>query len=227
MEEPGRDYLLSNAKYLEQFHEEHLNESYVASFSENRDDLNQWRAYCPPGQGVCIGFKSSILIKAINAVSRKDSSYKWSPSRPRLAKVLYVDETYGANFDAAIMRILDGVPWPSEHRDYSTIPNLMINDSVVYKHPAFKEECEWRAVLGVPKLTGRHKAKFRVGKSHLVPYVGINLSQADTAFVSEVIVGPSPNIGLSVSSIKRLMSQNRRSFGNAEVEASSIPYRHW
>jgi hypothetical protein len=37
-----------------------LNE-FVASFSENGDDLTQWRAYCPAGNGFSIGFSSAAL----------------------------------------------------------------------------------------------------------------------------------------------------------------------
>ena len=37
-----------------------LNE-FVASFSENGDDLSQWRAYCPGGFGYSIGFASAAL----------------------------------------------------------------------------------------------------------------------------------------------------------------------
>src|SRR5260370_39575433 len=39
--------------------------SYVASFSAKRDDLSQCRGYCPPGPGVCIGFKTSAITSAI------------------------------------------------------------------------------------------------------------------------------------------------------------------
>lgn len=37
-----------------------LNE-FVASFSEKRDDLSQWRSYCPDGVGFNIGFSSRSL----------------------------------------------------------------------------------------------------------------------------------------------------------------------
>jgi hypothetical protein len=34
---------------------------FVASFTEKPDDLSQWRAYCPPGLGVSIGFSAKCL----------------------------------------------------------------------------------------------------------------------------------------------------------------------
>src|ERR1700744_3597479 len=34
---------------------------FVASFTEKPDDLSQWRAYCPPGVGVSIGFSAKCL----------------------------------------------------------------------------------------------------------------------------------------------------------------------
>jgi hypothetical protein len=34
---------------------------FVASFTEKPDDLSQWRAYCPPGLGVSVGFSTRCL----------------------------------------------------------------------------------------------------------------------------------------------------------------------
>lgn len=36
----------------------------LVSFSEKRDLLSQWRAYCPPGEGVSVGIRSAELARA-------------------------------------------------------------------------------------------------------------------------------------------------------------------
>jgi hypothetical protein len=38
-------------------------EVYVSSFTENADQLSQWRAYCPPTGGYAVGFCSKSLIQ--------------------------------------------------------------------------------------------------------------------------------------------------------------------
>src|SRR5208283_3039787 len=38
-------------------------EVYVSSFTENADQLGQWRAYCPPTGGYAVGFRSKILAQ--------------------------------------------------------------------------------------------------------------------------------------------------------------------
>jgi hypothetical protein len=38
---------------------------FVASFTERADDLSRWRAYCPPGLGVSIGFSTKCLNEQV------------------------------------------------------------------------------------------------------------------------------------------------------------------
>src|SRR5438270_3461004 len=46
-------------KILELIDKRRSGNEFVASFSENGDDLSQWRAYCPSGAGFGIGFDSA------------------------------------------------------------------------------------------------------------------------------------------------------------------------
>jgi len=49
------------AELIDHIESRPLQSLFVASFSEKGDLLSQWRAYCPPGLGVSIGFNSSCL----------------------------------------------------------------------------------------------------------------------------------------------------------------------
>ena len=42
---------------------------FVASFTERADDLSQWRAYCPPRRGVCIGFDTKCLAEQTASIA--------------------------------------------------------------------------------------------------------------------------------------------------------------
>jgi hypothetical protein len=50
------------------------------------------------------------------------------------------------------------------------------------------------------------------------------LRSCDENFISEVIVGPSPNIDLSVEAVQQMMDGKMK---NVVVRPSEIPYRHW
>jgi len=39
---------------------------FICSFSQKGDQLSQWRAYCPSGNGISIGFNSIVLTKLAN-----------------------------------------------------------------------------------------------------------------------------------------------------------------
>lgn len=52
-----RDRLLHSTQYM-------VGPVYVASFSDDGDDLNQWRAYSFGGTGFCVGFDRVALCKA-------------------------------------------------------------------------------------------------------------------------------------------------------------------
>lgn len=49
------------SKIIELATNKHLGNQFVASFSENGDDLSQWRSYCPGGAGFSIGFATDAL----------------------------------------------------------------------------------------------------------------------------------------------------------------------
>ena len=44
---------------------------YVASFSAQKDDLSQWRAYCPSGGGHALAFETAALLSAAEGAGYK------------------------------------------------------------------------------------------------------------------------------------------------------------
>jgi hypothetical protein len=73
--------------------------------------------------------------------------------------------------------------------------------------------------------------RFRAGKSTVIPYVEVELGRgtdrklSDEYMIRKVLVGPTPNPGLSVEALQSLFLSK----GHPEVlvEKSAIPYRHW
>lgn len=205
---------------------------FVASFSENGDDLSQWRAYCPGGAGVSIGFDT----KALNThwVANPNGGEPTFVGGS-LKKVRYLGSEelkFWDEFDTllslspSIDRGFDGRPISKEQFLVAWLSGI----SSSFKHPAFSAENEWRLVLTKP-----HKPmpfqRFRPGKSSIIPYVeavlnrGPNFDLLADYTIRQVIIGPTPSSELSKEAIESVFL----SLGHPEVqvEVSMIPYRHW
>jgi hypothetical protein len=193
---------------------------FAVCFSAKRDDLNQWRGYCPPGQGVCIGFSSAALRASI----QMDKDTIMDRATSLLGPISYLGED-GGNFDNIIEKACEP---PTQELTSSPVFVGLITAGTAqfYKHAAFREEQEWRISVGQTPRTGKVEGvRFRMGKSTLVPYVELDIRSQQPAFISEIVVGPSPNISLSVEAVRTLLYQHN--LNDVLVDKSSVPYRHW
>jgi hypothetical protein len=197
--------------------------SYVASFSAKRDDLSQWRGYCPPGLGVSIGFRSSAITAAITPESEDHSALV--PGR--LGRVIYMQSDEGESFDRWIEAACEEPDNQEAFTRPGTFKVTIDMAAAFYKDVSFKDEYEWRAIMGRSSANGEPaKISFRMGKSTLVPYQEIKLGRLPREFISEIVVGPSPNLSLSAKAVRQLLHVID---GRSEVEVtkSEVPFRHW
>lgn len=134
---------------------------FVCSFSESADQLSQWRGYCPDGNGYSIGFdfNSGLLdrvhemgyrlekcIYAKDALEKdqlKDNVYRENEVTLLLKRFLKKFRSrphQEDNFDAQMQNLLDAFD-----EDFLQL-------AVKVKHPAFKEEEEWRLFFTFEKM---------------------------------------------------------------------------
>lgn len=191
---------------------------FAASLSEDGDLLSQWRGYCPPGLGCSIGFDYDTLRLAIERQEFRLVKCVYDPSIHQEV----IDEliAYGGQFvrppfgdDAVAQLACDRFI-----EKFSLI-------GPVLKHPSFSEEREWRLVRlsGASDNTG---AKFRVGRSTLIPYYAFALTaESKHVILSRVCVGPTAQMDLSTGAIRRLLAAHKVSCG--EITATSVTYRAW
>ena len=211
---------------------------YIASFSSIGDDLTQWRAYCPSGSGVSIGFDSRALdVKYISSASKDD----FIEVNAILEKVRYMNAGWTKGFfrnldrmrenseqAAAPLRRLMGVSKRQAH--VMLLSTWLATAAPLYKDASFASEHEWRIVLTDHPPAQPHML-FRPGKSTLIPYVeavlnrGIAGKSLAPYIMRRVVVGPTPNMSIALAAIRSLFD----SIGHPEVkvEPSQIPFRHW
>lgn len=191
---------------------------FVFSFSQRKDDLSQWRGYCPEIGGFCIEFDTVKLLSVLNIVDQRTDRHSpcyffkcsYEPDENKvLVKSFFddvVNEIESKNEDPLIGSV-------------GTLLNLYYSASYV-KDDSFKNEEEYRLAK-----QSMNNIKYREGKSMLIPYIELDVSDKDGNLpISKIIVGPTPHPELSKMSVHGLLKSYKYSI---EVESSKIPYSPW
>lgn len=211
--------------------------TYVVSLSSEPDKLSQWRAYCAGG-GYALGFR----IEALRAIEKHHGF--------RLVQCSYDQTQHVAEATAIagrVMSAIDQLPsnilpeiapggahapraiqsWLFPIRQRMT--EELLQRAAVWKHPAFVEEAEWRLVS---EQQLERVVQFRAGRSAIIPYVEIPLSEMEeteisnmTTVLNQIHVGPCPEPELAVGSAQHMLEAHKMSC--PQFTLSSIPYRHW
>jgi hypothetical protein len=188
---------------------------YVASFSSKKDDLTQWRGYCPPGLGVCIGFRTD----ALKVAAREELG--------KIGQVIYINKEQGGTFDD----LLDSVANPKSNQPMKLPRNAQaaldaVNAAPFYKSEAFSSECEWRVKIGgAVDLRKNQRIEFRVGASTLVPYKTLSFRKHSKQFIAEIIIGPSPNLPISVDAMNQFLKS--KDISGIDITGSTVSFRSW
>lgn len=181
---------------------------FVTSFSEHRDQLSQWRGYSREGGGFSIGFDFTTLRGKIQksgypSVLLSECSYDEEELKQKVQG--FVSFLKERNFDDQILEALR--------------PAFPIM-SPLYKSKAFREEAEWRIVA----IGSVGEVKFRTGKTSLIPYCEIDLTDDDgKLIIDSVTIGPTPYEKESIRSLEMLFEKNGMSID--KIRLSEIPYR--
>lgn len=197
---------------------------YVISFSQEGDQLSQWRGYCPNGNGFSLGFETSYLVNIMKKHSLRfvGCIYKKEEQVKILKEI--IDKSIN-DFRSFLDKLENSKPEDTSKTIMGMIaPTIM---ELLYimprmKHESFYEEKEWRFV-GINK--GSKHIHFREGKSMIIPYIKIPLVENQEPIkIDRIIVGPTPHHQLSQKSIQLLMDREKI---KCKVESSKIPYRTW
>lgn len=200
----------------------------VASFSEQGDDLGQWRSYGSGSNGYAIGFIGDRLGEQTARQPPTRRGGVWN------AAVEY-DPSRQAQIADAIVDVIASACTTAVHEGRSideagelgsgVFLSLVLTIGPMLKHSAFSAEREWRLVSpGIPH--GHGHLGFRAG-TLLTPYCRFKLTQeGDDLALAEIVVGPGPHQQLNRTAVDAL----RFEYGvamPAEPRLSRVPYRDW
>ncbi|EMJ85531.1 DUF2971 domain-containing protein [Leptospira meyeri] len=172
-----------------------LGNFYIACFSENGDDIAQWKGYSNFGEGYSIGFETATLLK------NKTDKYIF-------AKVIYDKKKQSLIIKSVIKQILE-VFNNEEHQE--KIANIIENGasllfltSAFFKNPKFSDEKEWRLIFTTHYFDSKQilckSGRFGIHSYH--PY------KFDITSIKEVIVGPKYDFYLNSNSLNLLFKHS-------------------
>ncbi|TLX13112.1 MULTISPECIES: DUF2971 domain-containing protein [Rhizobium] len=180
---------------------------YSCSFTENADQLSQWRGY-NQGQGVALCFDFHHLASA---------GRQWEFGLARCVYDLDEKREIALKFIDEIVR--DGPP----NLDKMT---EALRLAALFKDPSFHEESEWRMISTVVDIVS-DRVKFHAARSLMVPHfeVGllINDEQPGDIGLREVVVGPGAPFDLTLTSFHMMTQKNN--LPTLSYKESIIPYR--
>lgn len=191
---------------------------FVCSFSENGDDLYQWRAYADNARGFALAFDADMLEKAfIASANDNHSSFPLSYENDLLETMQskIVEQGLAIQQDTSVL-------------DHQFLKNLSTRLSVnvihcasFFKHPAYQAEKEYRFLqvfrgdIPVPELKTRQSTRYREYEWK---------STAASALRS-VWLGPGAADDAQ-DTVRRLLTEHLPNGDDVVVKRSTIPYRN-
>jgi hypothetical protein len=208
---------------------------YILSLSENKDSLTLFSNYSN-FEGYNIGFKTDELINLFESRNTKKNNSIQLLCR---GKVNYNVENQVEIILNEILDVYNTLFQKLVSKGYRTIDEIIFKDimqqtiyrilvsikmyALIFKHPAFCHEEEYRMVFFVDSVHQQKNVKYRANNSIIIPYVELQLG--NNVPVSSITIGPKNNIDVAMKSIECFLEHlNYKQPIN--VDKSIIPLRY-
>jgi len=201
---------------------------YIASFSRDRNDLGQWRAYADNGRGFALGL-APHLFEAVDTANPQPTEYVVMPvvygekeAEPRYRAAI---ETAAGIVQANRAHLIDkkvGIAFLRTMAD-ELIAGQLIGTSLLVKHEAYSHKKEVRLVILGVRDTQKPYIKTRIRGSEIVPFIEGDMPLRDKDGIVEIVVGPAA-APPAKDAVKSLLQSFGVELGD-RIKDSGIPYR--
>lgn len=212
--------------------------TYCISFCENKDLLSQWRGYAHGPTGFSIGFRNEnfVIGKKVNkgAMVFQEEPLKVMYDKNKISKFIM---NLIFELDYYLLNKYNGKIISKEVDAVKKACFQICNYFPFFKNAAFQEENEWRIAFS---LTDKEKEYFEINYrprgNVLLPYVCLqeldicvdedcraSKLEVDKLPIDEIIVGPSSDQGLTISSLQYFLNQSH--WSEIATSKSEIPFR--
>jgi hypothetical protein len=207
---------------------------FVASFSSNGDELEQWRAYGDNGRGFSVGVSSKVFKQSdlIDRAKRPPNELIF------MSRVIY-DEAIAIRRQRDVVDKLVEIAARLVARDALTddpgslnafyvkmldvVISALVWNSLTTKHPAYRNEQETRLILLNESVKLGPYIKTRVRGSDIVPYIPYSIDLRGPGAIGGIVVGPAA-APQAEHAVKCLFDGQEIDPGDV-IKRSKVPYR--
>lgn len=205
---------------------------FTASFTTQRDDLSQWRAYGDNGKGFALGF-APMMFRVTDQVNLRPDEMSF------VGPVLYDRQAIFMRHQAAIDTAASiflaaceaypqfmadrtvGLPFMRELAN-ELIASPLVWNCITSKHVGYEHECEiWLLLLGQSSNLSPYR-RVRMRGSESVPYVAHAFDTREPGAIHEIVIGPAAAADAEDKVLDLLAAYDLQS---VFVTRSGIPYR--
>lgn len=200
---------------------------YVAALTKRRDDLSQWRAYCPAAGGYAFGIPDGHL----RAMASSQGYYLAPCVYDHETQQAIINELVDQNLDIYRRRTAAGDDAKRVRREIiKTFGWESTRYLAMLKHRAFKDEEEWRLVSPLVNV-GDPRISYRPGRTTMIPYVKFSFFEqqsmstppTDPNSQFQVVIGPTVDSSASQFAVQSITRQH---FGSwCGYGPSDAPFR--
>lgn len=197
---------------------------FVLSFSPKKDQLSQWRGYCPSG-GYSIGFSADTLLHCAGSQNFNLFPCLYDTNeQEKLIMQIIQDHINLFKTQKQNTRKHDSESLIEPISESFSV--TLYNIAPIIKNSAFSEEEEWRIFSRPINKNNKNNKNinFRVKNNLLIPYFNFSLRDAQEQFtVTRIVVGPMPYQELAFNSLGDFLAKNDI-YCNVSL-TSETPYR--
>ena len=199
---------------------------FVVCFSEDGNLLSQWRSYTPHGNGISLGFDPEFLCACAGTQGFRLARCIYDKEQQRKVAMQAIDTI----LKVALAKGAAPVSVSPSHQSY--FPSFyeqeldLLSIAALFKNPAFAAEREWRAVSPVLPNYVENPARYRAGRTTLIPYKPflIRIDSESSIQVQRVYLGPTPVNNLAMNALSTFLSSNGMNPKDG-LRTSCLPYR--
>jgi len=219
-----------------------LHHGFISCFCEESSLLSQWREYSDRGGGYCVGFNFNSNTRGSFDKHEIENSLDQikSGDQPLLRKLIYDENIQRELVNEYLDRITKGyakgiVGKIKNHFGTSNhhaavmggqAIDMLLDMVLSFKHPAFKEEREWRILNIVMENYDPENFSFRRNGNDLISFRKMYVFNIDNDEcylpISSVTVGPILDQNIAKSSINLLMHHVEKKSELIKLKASTI-----
>lgn len=200
---------------------------FVACFSQDGDDLGQWRAYGANGRGFAIGFDGPGLEKLFAAQRANNTTISINYDDNRLKDV--TERMAGIVLPMYRLPLGRGLSGPVIRRfltEASTGFSFeLLRAALLFKHEAYKNEREYRFLQVRGRDDPLTDVQVRVRESALIRFVEFDWKTGISRLLRRIVIGPSAPAGEAREFVERCLELSGFARDSVQIVGSAIPCR--